>query len=121
MIWDQKGFTLAETVTAMLIVGILLSTALPVALEINGQLVSRGRQMEAMAILESRMEEVQRSSLEAPASGKRVQQSNGVRYRIKWRKSRIGPRLTGSEVEVRWKDREKRARKLSLKSVQYQP
>ncbi|SFS80078.1 type IV pilus modification PilV family protein [Marininema halotolerans] len=119
--FNERGFTLVETVTAMLIFSLLLVTALPVAIEANHHLVSGVRRMAAMGIAESKMEELQKNTSSLPRNQRKTTKEGRVSYDIRWRREFIARKLSGCEVTVEWRDSWGNERSITLKSLNYRP
>ena len=69
MIRGEDGFTLAETVTALMVFGVLVSVALPILGELQIRHHSHAQRMEAHLLLQSEMERVH--IFRGPGSGDR--------------------------------------------------
>ncbi|PTX65025.1 prepilin-type N-terminal cleavage/methylation domain-containing protein [Melghirimyces profundicolus] len=117
MIRGEKGFTLAETVTALMVFGVLLSVVLPLLGELKVQHRMNARKMEAVLLLQSEMERLQ--TVPGPSEGSRKEKSEGTVYRLRWEKKKVAPHLAGTYVEVVWNDAGKKERKRSLKTLNY--
>ena len=121
MIRDKQGFTLVETMTALMVFGMLLSVALPVLSELKMHHESHVRRTQASHLLEAEMERIQSLTVSVPSQGERKKTIEGTVYKLRWRKKRVESHLTGSYVEVLWVDAVEKERKQSLKSLTYTP
>lgn len=119
MIRGEAGFTLAETVTALMVFGVLVSVALPILGELQIRHQSHVHRMEALILLQSEMERVQSSTVPVPATGEKNKKGKGVNYRIRWEKKYAEPHLTGTYVEVTWKDGNQKRQRESLKGLSF--
>ncbi|GGA31519.1 hypothetical protein GCM10007416_00050 [Kroppenstedtia guangzhouensis] len=119
MIRGEDGFTLAETVTALMVFGVLVSVALPILGELQIRHQSHAQRMEALILLQSEMERVQSSAVPVPAKGEKNRKGKGVNYRIRWEKKFAEPHLAGTYVEVTWKDANQKEQKEFLKGLSF--
>ncbi|SMO49336.1 type II secretion system protein [Melghirimyces algeriensis] len=115
----EGGFTLAETVTALMVFGILVSVGLPILSEMKIQYRVNMQRMEATVLLKSEMERIQSSSVPVPSQGMKKSEQDGTVYKIRWKKKRVHSHLAGTYVEVLWNDAQKRKQKRSLKGLVY--
>lgn len=115
----EEGFTLVETVTALMVFGVLVSVTLPILGELHYRHQSNVQLREALILLQSEMERIQSSSVPVPSTGEKSRKTKGVKYRIRWEKKFAEPNLAGVYVEVTWKDAEKGRRKKILKGLSY--
>ncbi|QKG84847.1 type II secretion system protein [Kroppenstedtia pulmonis] len=116
---DQKGFTLVEVITSLMIFAVIMAVAVPVYLELKHHQTLRSQKLEAAWLLQSRMEKVQQEP--SSTKGQEQIQEGAVTYQLKWKKSRMGTYLMGTEVEVSWKNERRKKENLKLKGVQYTP
>ncbi|OYD07763.1 type II secretion system protein [Paludifilum halophilum] len=117
----EKGFTLVEVVTSLMILGVIIAVAVPVYLELKHQQTLRTQRWEAAWLLQDRMEQVQKTSSPVSTKGETREKVGRKTYQLQWKKTRLGSGLVGIQVEVTWKDEKKRKQNLTLKSVQYLP
>lgn len=118
---DERGFTLAETLTALMVFGVVMAAAVPVFLELRAQQQLEGQRFEAMLLLQERMELLQRETAPSHTTGteeRRGETMKGTVYRIAWKKVRRG-HLASTDVMVQWKDIQGKNRQLRLKSLQF--
>ncbi|MBO2532011.1 MAG: prepilin-type N-terminal cleavage/methylation domain-containing protein [Planifilum fulgidum] len=120
---DERGFTLAEIVTALMVLGVMAAAAIPVFLEWRGAQHLASQRFEAQLLLQEKMERLQRETDLHPARGtekRRGEAAKGTLYRIEWKKEVRG-RLMRTDVMVAWKDAQGIDRKLRLRGLQFVP
>jgi prepilin-type N-terminal cleavage/methylation domain-containing protein len=120
---DERGFTLVEILTALMILGVITAVALPVFLEWRGAQHLASQRFEAQLLLQERMERLQRDpDLHSTrgAEERRGEAAKGTVYRIAWKKE-IRGHLVRTDVMVAWKDAQGIDREMRLRGLQFVP
>lgn len=120
---DERGFTLVEVMTALMILGVMMAVVIPVFLEWRGEHHLASQRFEAHLLLQERMERLQRETAPLQTRGTenhRGETAAGTVYRITWEKS-IRENLVRTDVMVEWKDAQGMERELRLKGLQFVP
>ena len=123
MLGDKRGFTLAEIITSLMILGVVAAAVIPVFLEWRREQHLLDQRFEAMFLLQERMERLQREAAPLQTRGKekyRGKAAEGTVYRIAWKKG-MQKRLVRTEVIVEWKDAQGNDKELRLKGLQFVP
>jgi Tfp pilus assembly protein PilE len=118
---DEQGYMFAEIVATLFILSILLSCLIPFFQELKNQEWEQSMRLEAISLLQERME---RLSSEYPfdeikggetqTSRMNVQQT----YRIQWQTAFRRGQLVQIDVEVQWQNNNTKKRK-TLKATTY--
>ena len=120
---DERGFTLAEIVTALMVLGVMAAAAIPVFLEWRGAQHLASQRFEAHLLLQEKMERLQRETDPHPVRGsekRRGEAVAGTVYQVTW-KQEIRGHLMRTDVMVTWKDAKGIGRKLRLRGLQFVP
>lgn len=123
MLRDERGFTLVEILTALMILGVVMAVAIPVFLEWRGEQHLANQRFEAVLLLQERMERLQRETAPLQTRGteeRRGETVKGTVYRITWKKA-IRGHLVRTDVIVEWKDAQGIDRELRLRGLQFVP
>jgi len=123
MLRDERGLTLVEMLTALMILGVVMAVAVPVFLEWRGEQHLAGQRFEAVLLLQERMELLQRETAPLQARGtekRRGETMKGTVYRLTWEKALRG-HLVVTDVMVKWKDAQGIDRELRLRGLQFVP
>jgi prepilin-type N-terminal cleavage/methylation domain-containing protein len=104
----ERGFTLVETMTALLVLGIFITFAVPLHRELNQMFYRERMEMEMVHMLEHKIESLASNATLAGAGSEQVssQELERQNYQITWRSVQIGPYLYEVQVEVNGKDRD---------------
>lgn len=119
----EQGFTLAETVTGLLVLGVVLSFAVPVFLELKAKELEHLSVVEAMSLLQERAEKMS-AYMPLSGQGKEERKSRMLPkqvYQILWKGSFQEPDLYQIDVEVQWRDKSGKLRRMSVKTHRYRP
>ncbi|WP_139179459.1 hypothetical protein [Lihuaxuella thermophila] len=119
----EHGYTLAETVTGLLVLGLVLSFAVPTFLELKAKELEQLSKVEAMSLLQERAEKM---SVRLPFSGQGKEKRKSrllprQSYQLVWRGSFPKPDLYQIEVEVQWRDQSGKQRRMSVKTHRFRP
>ncbi|MDR6224939.1 type IV pilus modification PilV family protein [Desmospora profundinema] len=117
----EKGFTLVEVVTALMVLSVILAVGIPIMTEVREQQHLQAQRMQAVLLLERHMEELQIRPFPLPQEGSTREQVDGTRFDVRWKQKRAGSRLAGTQVEVQWQDRRDQTQQLRLRALQYMP
>ncbi|MBA4493271.1 Tfp pilus assembly protein FimT/FimU [Paenactinomyces guangxiensis] len=118
---SEQGYTLAEIITALFVLGVAFSFAIPAFLGLKAQEHQQLSALEAMSFLQGKTEALRSQAGEGPMTGDEVKASRifpGQSYLVSWKCSREVS-LYHMDVEVQWKEKNGKLRKLHLKTHRY--
>jgi hypothetical protein len=119
---EEEGYLLAEIVAALFVLGILLSFLIPLFKELKNQEWDQITHLEALSLLQERMEWLSgRHALEI-SKGEETQKSRMKEqtYHIKWQTQFKRGRMMQMEVEIQWQNDNKKERILKATTYRYQ-
>ncbi|MBN2908446.1 prepilin-type N-terminal cleavage/methylation domain-containing protein [Polycladomyces sp. WAk] len=117
----ERGFTLAEVLTALMILGLLAVTAIPAYTELRIRYQVQDQRFEAVQLMQEQMERLQRTWV-VPAVNRTMEINRaGTMFRVTVRKRLIRSHLLESEVVIRWRDFRKQEQLLRLRARQFAP
>jgi type II secretory pathway pseudopilin PulG len=119
---EEKGYILAEVVAALLILGILLSFIIPLFKEWKVEAWEQSAQLEAISILQERMERLSSQSPLAAIKGGETRKSRmnpQQMYHIKWQTQSKKGQLMQIDVEVQWESRTQTGKVLKVTTYRY--
>ncbi|RAL25919.1 type II secretion system protein [Thermoflavimicrobium daqui] len=121
----EKGFTLAEVITSLMIFGLVLSFVVPIYQNLKKQSDEHIIEVEAQIKLQEKLENILADSFENKQDkGNEFQRSKikpNLTYQLHWYKKLRRTGLWQIHVEVQWEDPSKRKRKLNLQTSRYIP
>lgn len=103
----ERGFTLVETMTALLVLGIFMAFAVPLYRDLNEIDYRQQIELEMIQILERKLESLA-SAAEKRGNGSEQacsQELENQCYQVVWRSHQIEPYLYEVQVEVNGRDR----------------
>jgi prepilin-type N-terminal cleavage/methylation domain-containing protein len=118
---SERGFTLAEVLTALMILGLLAVTAIPTMAELRFRHQMQNQRFEAVQLIQEQMERLQRDRVVPPVNSTMKIKRAGTMFRVTLRKRLIRSRLQESEVVIRWRDFRKQEQLLRLRARQFAP
>jgi prepilin-type N-terminal cleavage/methylation domain-containing protein len=117
----ERGFTLAEVLTALMILGLLAVTAIPAFAELRIRQQVQDERFEAVQLIQEQMERLQRERVVPPVNRTMEMSRAGTMFRVTLHKKWIHSRLLESEVVIRWRDFRKQEQLLRLRARQFMP
>jgi type II secretory pathway pseudopilin PulG len=118
----EKGYILAEMMAALLLLGILLSVAIPLLQALQVQAWEQTAQLEAVSLLQERMERLSSQHPFAAVKGEETRKSRmnpHQTYHIKWQTQCKKGRMMQIDVEVQWQSRTQTGKVLKLTTYRY--
>ncbi|MBD1371218.1 type II secretion system protein [Hazenella sp. IB182357] len=110
---DEKGFTLMETLVALMILGLFVSFALPIHDEIKAQQQALLIESEALQLLKMRAEQWVSNTDRQQTSVETIKSQHDVNtiYQVTHAVEQIKPHLMRYTVEIEWKNNQQSKRK----------
>ncbi|SFJ07191.1 type II secretion system protein [Thermoflavimicrobium dichotomicum] len=121
---NEKGFTLAEIVTSLMIFGLLASFSIPIFLNLKQEVSDRLLEAEAHAFLQEKMERMVAEQQPVEMKGQEVKKSPSYQqrsYQLHWQIRKIPSGLWQIDVEVQWKKQSGQVRKIRLRTHRFIP